>query len=385
MENTNANNNLTGSYPDPNLTPQPIPESSPTSQASPAPQPSLAPQVDPNPQPIPNPQIVPEPQPALNQPINTPQKPKTALIAIIIIVLLGIIGGLVCYFITNQQPSSQTNNGGNSSQQQTKFEDLTKDEAIAFLKSRAGSVYSVPDGYVNDEIKNVVVTEGNTIISDLELIDSYDNLDDLKQLAIEKYNKYKIFSPDDEVETEFTDFTMTEYDYYAIVTPNHLRRCDYNHYSRCDSLLSFRRKYVNRKTDTMSPKVFALNTTDPEIANYLLRVLTFCGVFNGRYGNIYSYSFEDQDDKFVLTANIVGAGINMELYEATQAGTIDTSKYTSADAIAINLYHQRLAANKSDGELNMIPTKTGIMDYIKSIPITEEEFKDLKAVMHGEG
>ena len=183
MENTNANNNLTGSYPDPNLTPQPIPESSPTSQASPAPQPSLAPQVDPNPQPIPNPQIVPEPQPALNQPINTPQKPKTALIAIIIIVLLGIIGGLVCYFITNQQPSSQTNNGGNSSQQQTKFEDLTKDEAIAFLKSRAGSVYSVPDGYVNDEIKNVEYRAKTEQLKDYALENL--GMKTLKQSALE--------------------------------------------------------------------------------------------------------------------------------------------------------------------------------------------------------
>lgn len=379
MEQTNTNN-LSGSYPEPNSTPNITPEPQPSIPQNPAESQPFTSQSLTEPQ-LSALQAPPKFQSQtdyhtdINQPTNTPKTTKPVVIAIAIITLIGVIGALIYFLIPGIRPSSKTGNDNDSDgSQQTAFDDLTKEEAITFLKNQASSASSVPNNYVKDEIKNAAMSTNG-----LRLIYSYDTLNNLEQQVIEEYAEYNLLLPDPDKRIEYNDFKITEYDYYAIVTPNDTSQCDYFYYQHCNSLLSFKREYIDYAADP--PNVnYTLNTRDPEIANYLLRVLNYCGIFDSSHRNIYNYTFENQDDEYILTVNTISIGINLESYDSLSKGASDPNN-ASSDMFAMNLYRQRLAANKTDGNIHAITTENGIMDLVKSIPITEKEFSELLTIL----
>ena len=254
---------------------------------------------------------------------------------------------------------------------------------MAFLRNQTDINGTLPKDFVGEEVSNAVITNGRTIVSDLDLIYSYDTIEDLKEMAHKKYGNINYLFTDNTEEYENNNFEIKEYDYYAIVTPNRIKGatyCDHGYNSDCDSLLSFKKEYLNYyQEETISElgainanDVYYITTQDPQIINYLLRVYVFfSNIGFGSHGNIYSYDFEEQDDKYVLIVNNVGAGINSEILK-------NSDNYTNESEIyGINLYRRRFAADKSDGHIYTIPTETGVMDDVKSFPITQEEFSSL--------
>ncbi len=360
--------------------------------------------MDENNQPISNNQFNQSAEPQMRQPWQQPEQPqptaqdyynnsqsgftppvmdkKKSDKSFLILVIIGIVlavGILIFTFVNNGNFLKKEDKEDQPAQVGSgEFEDLTKEEAIAFLKTQDGVRGILPDGYVGEEITSAVIMNGNVHVSDIRLIYSYSNLEELKQMAHRQFYGYDHDDYED-------DFQIKEYDYYAIVTPNraiNATSCDRGLYNECDSVLSFKSEYFNYyrsektyeengTTATEANDVAYMITRDPEIVNYILRVFTFFSSVGGSssYGNIYSYDFEEQDDKFVLTVNNVGAGANMDLYK--HGGKIDT--------LAINLYRRRFVASKSDGLVYTVRINDDgwVMDYIKSIPITEEEFNSL--------
>lgn len=74
---------------------------------------------------------------------------------------------------------------------------------------------------------------------------SYDTIDDLRQIA---EGWYGVLGHNDGLTED--DYEIKEYDYYAIVTSNRIEgtnTCDddYYYYGDCNSLLSFKREYIN--------------------------------------------------------------------------------------------------------------------------------------------
>lgn len=254
----------------------------------------------------------------------------------------------------------------------TPFQDLTKEEAIAFLDSiGSGGDAGLPAGYVDKEITDPIIMNGNVIVSDLHLIYSYDDLAEVEEQARRRYGT--------------DEFEVKEYDHYAIVTPEWAKgatSCDHGYHDDCDSLIAFKREYMNFVQEEVEPQsyrdTFYIDSRDPEVVNELMRAFTFLGTsigFSGGRGNIYSYEFEEQEDKFVLTVNYIGVGLNPKMLE-------DSSSYNQlSDAYAINLFSYYYAVDKSDGRVYTIPVRTEPevinIDYIKSFPITEEEMNSL--------
>lgn len=318
--------------------------------------------------------------PVTSNPKN-PNKPYLILLGFLsfLIITLGI-ADIVIYTIKNNSVNDNTNN----TTPLTTFENLTKEEALAFLQAQTDITGTLPKNYVGEEISNAVITNGSTIVSDLDLIYSYDTIEELKEMAVQKkYNSLNFLitddlTTDDAEEYNDNNLEITEYDYYAIVSPKQVEgrtSCD-NIYNGCDSLLSFKRNYLDYNVEEATPNsyndVFYLNTQDPDIINYLLRVYTFFSRIGfGGHGNIYSYSFEEQDDKYILTVYNIGAGINVELLKNPDNYTNNSEMY------GINLYLRRFAADKSDGRIYTIPTETGVTEDVKSFPITEEELRSL--------
>lgn len=394
MENKN---NLTNSTLNSPTTPQPNPQTPP----SPAPQPNPQPTPQPNPQPLPNPtpQFAQQPQ-ATNippQPETNPSTPKSpnhkTLIIISAIICLGIIGCIAAFLLlnnqspspNNQSDSSQTNSSTQENTKQlTKFEDLTKDEALAFLNSKTAAKGILPDGFVGDEIQNATIAQGNTIVSDLELIHSYDNIEELKELARENYRGLDFFLGKETENTE-DSFEITEYDYYAIVTPNRIKEptaCEQGYYDDCNSLLSFKKQYLDYHLERTTSDGGPISTADayyinkdldPEVISQLLRIYIAVGVYslNG-HGNIYSYSFEEQNDKYLLTVNIVGAGMNLAMLDNSES-------YDSSNIFALNLYRRSFTVDKADGCIHLVKTNDSTMEEVKSIPISEEEYNSLRS------
>lgn len=249
-----------------------------------------------------------------------------------------------------------------------KFKQMTKDELIAFLQAGRGTVGSMPKNYVGKEITDLVIVENNVVKSDVVLKYSHDTIDDLRILA---EGWYGVLGHNDGITED--DYEIKEYEYYAIVIPNRIEganTCDIEYYGDCSSLLSFKSNYINYYQEETTPHsyndVTYLNVRDPEMVEYLLRVFSFFYNYGAAsaHGNIYGSSFEEQEDKFVLTVYYVGVGLNMEKLKV-DSGDI---------SYAINLYSRQYAADKVDGRLHAIRTgENSTVENIKSIPITQKE------------
>ena len=162
--------------------------------------------------------------------------------------------------------------------------------------------------------------------------------------------------------TEETLKKFTEYDYYAIVTPDRIKKdstqCDHGYNRDCDSLLSFKREYLDHHQEVTTNKyggksyndVVIMKTTDKKIVSQILRIYTLfssVGLSTGP-GSVYSYDFEEKDDQYVLTVNNIGVGYNSEMMNNPEA----YSKYTNEeDWLAINLYRRYFIAEKETGEV----------------------------------
>lgn len=252
-----------------------------------------------------------------------------------------------------------------------KFKQMTKTEAIAFLQAGREAAGSMPKNYVGKEITDLIVVENNVVKSDVKLKYSHDTIDDLRQIAEDWYG---ILGHNDGITED--DYEIKEYDYYAIAIPNRIEdanMCD-EYYGDCSSLLSFKSNFINYYQEETSPNsyndVLYINTRDPETVEYLLRVFSLFYQYGAAsaHGNIYGSSFEEQDDKFVLTVYYVGVGLNM-----------DKLKVDGSDiSYAINLYSRQYAADKAGGRLYAIRTgENSTVENIKSIPLTQEEATSL--------
>lgn len=287
-----------------------------------------------------------------------PNKPLIIAAAIICnVIVLGAGAALIINF-ANHGSSGYVEISSNVNQ--TKFEDLTKSEAFTFLEKTLANdnpMEQYPSGFVGVEIVDSVIMDGDTYVSDLELINSYDNLANLKKMASEK------------LELKDNKFTVTEYDYYAIVKPNGVEKitsCDHAE-PYCDSLLSFKKNVLDYKTESVKigdgaseNEAAYLKTRNPQAASVAMRTLVT--VASSRFRRpAYSYTFEDLDDKFVLTIDYISTGMNAEMISGQ-------TKYVESDTVAINLYKMRFVADKSSGKIDVEEP-----EYIKSIPITAAE------------
>ena len=378
-DNNNFNNN-SGNFSNPNLDQNPY-------------QP-----VPPYPQPNPT---VPfgyyaEPAPAMGKPKN--HGLAIIIVALAIIIITAGIGIAIWFMRPNGNPGgsqdqdANNNSSNNTDNSVTKFEDLTKEEAIAFLKTPMVGKGRTPKDYVDKEITDSIIVQSNglpnsiTIVSDLELVYSYDTLDELKTIADDEYRPYGRSKSD---ESEKATYTITEYDYYAIVTPDRIKKdstqCDHGYNRDCDSLLSFKREYLDHHQEVTTNKyggksyndVVLMKTTDKEIVSQILRIYTLfssVGLSTGP-GSVYSYDFEEKDDQYVLTVNNIGVGYNSEMMNNPEA----YSKYTNEeDWLAINLYRRYFIAEKETGEVHIKKNDSnGVMFNYKSLHLSKEEYLNL--------
>lgn len=378
-DNNNFNNN-SGNFSNPNLDQNPY-------------QP-----VPPYPQPNPTTPFgyYAEPAPAMGKPKN--HGLAIIIVALAIIIITAGIGITIWFMRPNgnpggsQEPDANNNSSNNTDNSVTKFEDLTKEEAIAFLKTPMVGKGRTPKDYVDKEITDSIIVQSNglpnsiTIVSDLELVYSYDTLDELKTIADDEYRPYGRSKSD---ESEKATYTITEYDYYAIVTPDRIKKdstqCDHGYNRDCDSLLSFKREYLDHHQEVTTNKyggksyndVVLMKTTDKEIVSQILRIYTLfssVGLSTGP-GSVYSYDFEEKDDQYVLTVNNIGVGYNSEMMNNPEA----YSKYTNEeDWLAINLYRRYFIAEKETGEVYIKKNDSnGVMFNYKSLHLSKEEYLNL--------
>lgn len=337
-----------------------------------------------------------EPAPAMGKPKN--HGLAIIIVALAIIIITAGIGITIWFMRPNGNPGgsqdqdANNNSSNNTDNSVTKFEDLTKEEAIAFLKTPMVGKGRTPKDYVDKEITDSIIVQSNglpnsiTIVSDLELVYSYDTLDELKTIADDEYRPYGRSKSD---ESEKATYTITEYDYYAIVTPDRIKKdstqCDHGYNRDCDSLLSFKREYLDHHQEVTTNKyggksyndVVLMKTTDKEIVSQILRIYTLfssVGLSTGP-GSVYSYDFEEKDDQYVLTVNNIGVGYNSEMMNNPEA----YSKYTNEeDWLAINLYRRYFIAEKETGEVYIKKNDSnGVMFNYKSLHLSKEEYLNL--------
>ena len=333
-----------------------------------------------------------------NMPKPEVKKSKKTLIIMLSIVasvlVVAAMAALVAFFMYKKdidtpakgsdEKGKEVGSPSNNDAKSKEFENLTKEEAMAFLLDSDIVTRSIlPKGYVSQEVEDAYRLSGHTMVSDLDLVYSYGDINELKKLANDRYLDY--FSKKN---GETVNFEVKEYDYYAIVTSERAKNatsCDFGYHSDCDSLLSFKREYLDYLNEETSPHSYNdrayinPDIKDPKIISELLRTysLFVSTGFNVGPGNVYNYSFKEQDDKFVLTTEVVGVGLNLELMKDSSNFNVNNM----SDFYAINLYRRHYAASKKDGEISLVPVETSpetsYMEPVKSLSITSDEYKKL--------
>ena len=168
---------------------------------------------------------------------KNPNKPYYIVLSLLsfLIVVLGVAD---IYIYTTKNNSTNNNadtsntDNTNNATSTTAFEDLTKEEALAFLRAQTDTTGTLPENYVGEEISSAVITNGHTIVSDLDLIYSYGTIEELKEMAHKEYSGFNFLATDNTEEYDDSNFEITEYDYYAIVTPKRAKgatSCDHGY------------------------------------------------------------------------------------------------------------------------------------------------------------
>lgn len=313
-----------------------------------------------------------------------PKKSKGFLVIIIlVIVCLGAIGGGLAFAMINKQSTPTPTPAPQPDEPvgKTKFEDLTKEEALAFLMTQEDARGILPENYVEDEVYNAVSKERTNF--GLILGSSHADSDELEEEAHRVYDQLAIFRKylDGETDIDTSDdfFETEEYDYYAIIKPvKDPAECSM--IENCNSYLSFKRDYIDSEpsgTDssyyiTSSDYIYYLRTDDEELANALLRTYSVAGIYRSGLMNIYDYDFEETDDEFILTVHFIMPGYNFnDLAEAAAA----QSGYTS-DNLAINLFNGVVSADKTTGLITSNLSDASMLDDIVNVfPLTDEDIE----------
>jgi hypothetical protein len=336
----------------------------------------------------------PQPQQPQMQPMNAamsaseaPKPPKKNIMPIIIVAIVAVLfigAGVLAVVLANNSGSKTDETAKNEKKKdeyvepEIKFEDLTKEQVVAFLKDKTNVVGHgiLPKGYVGEEIKGEYEIDDNVIYRELEMVYSYGNLDELKEIAIDKYNKL-LFTNAKKVTEE--DLIIKEYDYYAIVRADTGVDCHDTHYSSCDSLLSFKKDYFDyhRATTrsgsglTYVDNVMSLKTRDAEVANAVMRAYTlfYSSGWSVGVGNVYDYHFKEEDEKYVLTLDLVTVGYDLDTYDSRSDESI---------GYKINLFRKTYEASKADGTISIVKSESGDEpNVLKSFKITNQEYLDI--------
>ena len=259
----------------------------------------------------------------------------------------------------------------------TKFEDLTKEEALAFLMTQEDARGILPENYVEDEVYNAVSKERTNF--GLILGSSHSDSDELEEEAHRVYDQLSILRKylDGETDIDTSDdfFETKEYDYYAVIKPvKDPAECSM--IENCNSYLSFKRGYIDSEPSspdssyyiTSSNYIYYLKTDDGELANALLRAYSVASIYRSGLMNIYDYDFEETDDEFILTVHFIMPGYNLNDL-AAQSG------YTS-DNLAINLFNGVVSADKTTGLITSNLSDASMLeDMVNVFPLTDEDIE----------
>ena len=320
----------------------------------------------------PNPALPQVPTPAQAQASNSgiPNK-KNLIVIALAATCFAILSGAILALSRSSQ--SGTLGGSTSSQGKTKFENLTKDEAYAFLQSQGESGRIKTVGYIQDELLNAVRFRDGKRINDLRKLYSYGTMEELQQLLAEKSHYADV------------EYQVTEYDYYAIATPKGEKCEEINYYtSACDSWISFKRDYLDDHEEYTTfdghrgtQEEITIKTGNPSELKPILAAYSFSATSLVPAGKpyLYDYTFKEQDNSFIMTVYYVMAGTNLEIYRSLTEETV--ANYEMKDLIGINLVHTTYSVDKTTLEFSLVPDDANYL--IKSYPLTEEEFSELSA------
>ena len=305
-----------------------------------------------------------------------PKKNKNFLIIIILaIVCLVAIGGGLIFAMLNKQSASTPTPAPTPDKPvgKTKFEDLTKEEALAFLATQKNARGIIPDNYVEDEVANATSSER----SGFGLIpwSSYSSLDELDMEASNLFYQYLVTDTDTDTDADVLFYQIEEYDYYAIIKPTKDPAECYM-IENCNSYLSFKRDYIDSEANsayssssiTFSDYKYYLKVNNKELADKLLRTYSVASIYHNGLMNIYDYEFEETDDKYILTIHFIMPGENFS--------NLMASTTYSTENLAINLFNGIVSADKTTGLITSNLTDSSMLnDIVNVFPLTSEDIE----------
>lgn len=313
-----------------------------------------------------------------------PKKSKGFLIIIVLVLLcLVAVGGGLAFAMINTQ-STPTPAQPDNSANKTKFEDLTKEEAIAFLKTAKNNRGVVPEDFIDSSTYDAITV--NSTLYGMILADSYDSYDELEQHAHQKFDVFTNALKYLGEEIDENDvFEIEEYDYFAVIKPKKAIEDCTGAFDNCNYYLSFKKAYIESVGNdtyssyqtTKSDNTYYLKNFDMDVAKKILPVYSLGSAGLSLLFNVYSYDIKDTGDEIVLTANIVLPGRDFS------DTTSSSYSYFGSGAKAINLVNGIISVDKSSGLITSNLMNAGLLDsVVKVLPATEEELQDIPSYQY---
>ena len=290
----------------------------------------------------------------------TPKKNKKPLIIVsIIIVLLLISTGFgVALVLMSKTPKSET-----PQVVDTNFENMSKEQALAFAKEHYGKKY-VPEGLIDDEIRL------NNGLNDYTLLYSYRNEADILKMAEESVMNIDE-SDNRPLEQRFSINKVS--DLYSTVTKtdNSAKGAGSVRYlGIClnKEIADYREEESVYDDGTISiDSYLTIKKLNRDTAEKVLKIYAITEVY-GRM--IHSYEFQDLDDEYRLRINFVGIGLT--------SFNVEDANHT------VTTYYMAWSVDKKTGELNAVRVSEtdGSRNFvINTYELNNEEYLELAEAM----
>lgn len=317
---------------------------------------------------------------------------KVMLVVLLVVILMLSIANVYVFSINNQPTkiplvNNNTNTANKDSNdtvnddiqktptEQSKsvmekdFSSLTKEDAIEAAMEMA-------EDENRSFLPNGIILEPYT-----GLFYSYDDVSQIKEIAM--LNFFPISRVLDNAPTREIIIETTN-EHYSIVTARSNKEEDVIRYRKG---VMFNKKYYDYndddKTGTGIVASSKFNDTSSEFVNIALPIVAYLEqpISESSYNNVYNYILEEQPDKYIITFNKIGLGVNQKKLDEMLRNDSDNFNLGNPifSTLSINLYSYGYELDKQTGRLSYLDLEND--GLLESYDLSDKDIKRIKSKM----
>ena len=257
----------------------------------------------------------------------------------------------------------------NKSVMEKDFSSLTKEDAIE-------AVIEMTDNENRSFLPGGIILEPYT-----RLFYSYGDVSQIKEIAMSEY--FPLSRLSDYAQTEEIIIETTN-EYYSIVAAKPDNKEDETRHRKG---VLFNKKYYDYNGDDKSGTGIVasskFNDTSSEFVNIALPIVAYLEqpMSESSYNNVYNYILEEQPDKYIITFNKIGLGVNQKKLDEMLRNDSDNFNLGNPifSTLSMNLYSYGYELDKQTGRLSYLDLEND--GLLESYDLSDKDIKRIESKM----